>query len=427
MKTVSFYTLGCKVNTYDSTFMQEQFVKKGYSVVDFGVPSDIVVVNTCTVTGTADKKSRSMIRRAANFGRVIVAGCMAQKDSAKVLEMDGVSAVVGTDDRGRIAQIADGIMGGQTAIDLTHDIALCSFEEMSVSTSGERTRSVIKIQEGCNNFCSYCIIPYVRGRSRSKNLEDVVKEAGTLVKNGTKEIVLTGIHIASYKDDEYNLADVVLALDSLGVRIRLGSIETGIMNSGFVKRLSKAENLCSHFHLSLQSGSKTVLERMNRKYTPSEYLDFLKLLRDSFDMPAITTDIITGFPGETEQEFKETFEFTSEAEFSRLHVFPFSARKGTKAYDMTPKVSGSIAKQRAKELITFGDELELKFLNSLRGRTDEVLFEEPSKAFKELMEGYSTRYVRVAAKADENECKNVMLEDITGKVVKGRLCAEYEF
>lgn len=419
MKTVSFYTLGCKVNTYDSTYMQEQFVKNGYSVVDFGEPSDIVVVNTCTVTGTADKKSRSIIRRAANFGRVIVAGCMAQKDAEKVLGMDGVSAVVGTDDRGRIAEIADGVLEGQTAIDLTHDIASCSFEKMSVSTSGERTRSVIKIQEGCNNFCSYCIIPYVRGRSRSKRLEDVIKEADTLVKNGTKEIVLTGIHIASYKDDDDNLADVVLALDSLGVRIRLGSIETGIMNVDFVKRLSKAENLCPHFHLSLQSGSKTVLARMNRKYTPDEYLDFLKLLRDSLDMPAITTDIITGFPGETEQEFKETYEFTRIAEFSRLHVFPFSARKGTKAYDMTPKISGSIAKQRAKELIALGDELELKFLNSLLGKSDEVLFEEPSKAFEELMEGYSTRYVRVAAKAEENECKNVVLGCIKDKVMRG--------
>lgn len=399
--------------------MQEQFVKNGFRVVDFGVPSNIVVVNTCTVTGTADKKSRSMIRRAANFGNVIVAGCMAQKDAEKVLNMDGVSAVVGTDDRGRIAKIADGVLEGQTAIDLTHDIVSCSFEEMSVSTSGERTRSVIKIQEGCNNFCSYCIIPYVRGRSRSKKLEDIVKEADTLVKNGIKEIVLTGIHIASYKDDDNNLADVVLALDSLGVRIRLGSIETGILNDGFVKRLSKAENLCPHFHLSLQSGSKTVLERMNRKYTPDEYMDFLKLLRGSFNMPAITTDIITGFPGETEQEFQETYAFTETAEFSRLHVFPFSARKGTKAYDMTPKISGSVAKQRAKELISLGEELELKFLNSLKGRTEGVLFEEPSEAFKGLMEGYSTRYVRVAAEAEENECKKVVLGCIKDKVMRG--------
>lgn len=424
MKTVSFYTLGCKVNTYDSTFMQEQFVKNGYNVVDFGEPSDIVVVNTCTVTGTADKKSRSMIRRAANFGKVIVAGCMAQKDAEKVLGMDGVSAAVGTDDRGRIAEIADDALEGKTEIDLTHDIASCSFERMSVSTSGERTRSVIKIQEGCNNFCSYCIIPYVRGRSRSKKLDDVVKEAEVLVDNGTKEIVLTGIHIASYNDDGYNLADVVLAIDSLGIRLRLGSIETGIMNSDFVRRLSKAENLCPHFHLSLQSGSKTVLERMNRKYTPDEYLDFLKLLRDSFDMPAITTDIITGFPAETEQEFKETFEFTRKAEFSRLHVFPFSARKGTKAYDMTPKVPGDISKHRAKELISLGEKLEHKYLESLLGRTEEVLFEEPSKAFEGLMEGYSKRYVRVAAKAEENECKKVVLEDIKGKVIKGKLNAE---
>ena len=248
MKTVSFYTLGCKVNTYDSTFMQEQFEKSGYKTVPFGIPCDIVVINTCTVTATADKKSRAMIRRASKLGKVIAAGCMTQKDSGRILEIEGVDAAVGTDDRGRIVSVADDILSGREHVDAVHDIERCGFEKMSVTTPGERTRGTIKIQEGCNNFCSYCIIPYVRGRSRSKEFKDIISEAETLKNGGAKEIVLTGIHIASYSDAGQDLADVVLALDKLGVRIRLGSIETGILSESFVKRLAEAKNLCPHFH-----------------------------------------------------------------------------------------------------------------------------------------------------------------------------------
>ena len=407
MKTVSFYTLGCKVNTYDSTYMKEQFEKKGYRTVSFGKPSDIVVVNTCTVTGTADKKSRSMIRRAAKLGKVIVAGCMAQKDSKNVLDFEGVYAAVGTDDRKSIADIADEILLGKDSINNVRNIDKCGFEEMSVTTPGERTRGTIKIQEGCNNFCSYCIIPYVRGRSRSRKLNEIVKEAQTLASGGAKELVLTGIHIASYNDDGKDLADVVKELDGLDVRIRLGSLETGIIDEDFVKRLSYSENLCPHFHLSLQSGSKTVLKRMNRKYTPQEYLKMLELLRKHFDTPAITTDVITGFPGETIDEFRETAAFIEAAGFSRLHVFPFSAREGTKAYDMKPKVPIAAARERAKQLISIGDKLEQEYLNSLIGRTEEVLFEEESKVFPGLTEGYSKRYVRVAAMEEkENEVRS---------------------
>ncbi len=419
MKTVSFYTLGCKVNAYDSTYMREQFEKNGFIAVPFGKPSDIVVVNTCTVTVTADKKSRSMIRRATKLGKVIVAGCMAQKDSSKALEYDGVCAVVGTDGRSGIADIADEILLGKDNLNTVHNIDACGFEKMSVSTSGERTRGTIKIQEGCNNFCSYCIIPYVRGRSRSRKLSEIFKEAQTLTDGGAKEIVLTGIHIASYSDDGKDLADVVVALDSLNVRIRLGSLETGIIDEKFVKRLSKSVNLCPHFHLSLQSGSKTVLERMNRKYTPREYLKMLEMLRKHFDTPAITTDIITGFPGETEDEFEQTAKFVETARFSRLHVFPFSAREGTKAYDMKPKVPTVTARQRAKQLISIGEKLEHEYLSSLIGRTDEVLFEEESKVSPGLTEGYSKRYVRVAANVKENECAEVRLEEIKNGVMRG--------
>ena len=397
--------------------MKEQFEKKGYRTVSFGKQSDIVVVNTCTVTGTADKKSRSMIRRAAKLGKVIVAGCMAQKDSDKALSFDGVYAAIGTDGRKRIVDIADEILLGKEGINNVRDIDTCGFENISVTTSGERTRGTIKIQEGCNNFCSYCIIPYVRGRSRSRKLDEIVKEAQELAAGGAKELVLTGIHIASYNDEGKDLADVVKELDSLDVRIRLGSLETGIIDEDFVKRLSYSENLCPHFHLSLQSGSKTVLKRMNRKYTPQEYLNMLELLRKYFDTPAITTDIITGFPGETIDEFEETERFVKTAGFSRLHVFPFSAREGTKAYDMKPKVPIAAARERAKKLILIGEELEHEYLSSLIGRNDEVLFEEESEVFPGLTEGYSKRYVRVAANAKENECAQVRLEEIKDNVI----------
>lgn len=419
MKTASFYTLGCKVNTYDTTYMRELFANNGYEVVNFGEPSDIVVVNTCTVTGTADKKSRAFVRRASKIGKVIVAGCMAQKRAEQVLKMDGVDAVIGTDERSKIVSIANQVLSGATKINATHDIELCGFEQMQVFTSGNRTRGTIKIQEGCNDFCSYCIIPYVRGRSRSKQMSDIVAEASALSNGGAKEIVLTGIHIASYEDGDLGLADVVLALDKLGVRIRLGSIELGILGTDFIRKIASAKNLCPHFHLSLQSGSASVLTRMNRKYTPYEYLVFLALLRKNFDNPAITTDIITGFPGETQSEFDETMYFVKKANFARLHVFPFSVREGTKAYDMKPRIPTNVAKARANELIKQGEVLEHNYLESMQGKTDYVLFEEDSAVFKGLAEGYSTRYIRVAANAQIKECKLNVLGEIKTNIMRG--------
>jgi threonylcarbamoyladenosine tRNA methylthiotransferase MtaB len=421
LKKVSFYTLGCKVNTYDTTYMQELFLNDGFDVVDFGQPCDIVVVNTCTVTGTADKKSRAIVRRAAKNGKVIVAGCMAQKRAEQVLAMDGVNAVIGTDDRSKIVTVAKSILSGESNINATHDIGSCGFEQMQVKTSGNRTRSTIKIQEGCNCFCSYCIIPYVRGRSRSKKLNVIITEATAIANGGAKEIVLTGIHIASYEDGDYGLADVVSSLDKLNVRIRLGSIDLGVLGSEFVRKISTAKNLCPHFHLSLQSGSQSVLQRMNRNYTPEAFMAFVTLLRENFDKPAITTDIITGFPGETEEEFADTMSFAANAAFARIHVFPFSAREGTKAFDMIPKIPTNIARKRANELIALGETLESNYLMSMQGKTDNVLFEEESKVFKGLAEGYSSRYIRVAANAQINECKQVVLGDISNKTMQGEL------
>ncbi|MDD5017824.1 MAG: tRNA (N(6)-L-threonylcarbamoyladenosine(37)-C(2))-methylthiotransferase MtaB [Eubacteriales bacterium] len=418
---MAFYTLGCKVNAYDSAYMQELFLKNGYTPVGFGAPADIVVINTCTVTATADKKSRAAIRRAAAAGsKVIVAGCMAQKQAKELLEMDGVCAVVGTDDRAKIADVAERLLQGQVCIDMVHDIAGCAYEDMHVGTTGDKTRAIVKIQEGCDNFCSYCIIPYVRGRSRSRRMSGILDEAKTLADTGAKEIVLTGIHIASYADNGHLLGDVVCALDEIaGIRIRLGSIEPGVLGEDFIRQVSSAQSICPHFHLSLQSGSASVLKRMNRKYSPEEYMNFVNLLRLYFNRPAITTDIIAGFPGETPYEHNETMKFVEQAGFSRIHVFPFSAREGTKACNIFPKVPKRVAKERASALIRLGDEYEMKYINAMIGRKAQVLFEDASDAFKGCLEGYSERYIRVAAHAKSNELKTVTIARVCDKIAFG--------
>jgi len=419
LRRVSFYTLGCKVNSYDSAYMQSLFEQRGFDTVEFGQNADIVVINTCTVTAVADKKSRAAIRRAARAGKVIVAGCLAQKSAAALLEMDGVDAVVGTDERARIVDIAEQLLLGDDHIDATHTLAGCGYEPMSISSSGEKTRGIIKIQEGCNCFCSYCIIPYVRGRSRSRSFEDIIAEARTLAGAGVKELVLTGIHIASYNDKGRGLGEVITALDAVGPRIRLGSLEPGVLGEDFVRHAAASERFCPHFHLSLQSGSETVLKRMNRPYTPDEYAAFVELLRRYFDKPAVTTDVITGFPAETEAEHLETVDFVERIGFSRLHVFPYSAREGTKAYAMTPKVPRAEAKRRAGELIALGEKLEREYVSGLLGASASVLFEEESSEFPGYMEGYSERYVRVAARAERNELKTVILRNLSGMTAFG--------
>lgn len=417
MRKVSFYTLGCKVNAYDSAYMQSLFEQNGFETVAFEQDADIVVVNTCTVTAVADKKSRAAIRRAARTGHVIVVGCLAQRAADELLTIEGVSAVVGTDDRGRIVEVAQKLLSGETAIDLTHDLKGCGFEPMQLHTAGDRTRGVLKIQEGCDCFCSYCIIPYVRGRSRSRGFDDILAEAETMAQSGVKEIVLTGIHIASYRDEARGLGELIQALDHCGARLRLGSIEPGVLGEDFIDKAVSANNLCPHFHLSLQSGSASVLQRMNRPYTPGEYMDFVTLLRRRFDNPAITTDVITGFPAETDEEHRETMAFVEAAGFARVHVFPYSAREGTRAFAMKPRVAKMLSRERAAELIRLGEMLEDRYIRSLYGRQAQVLFEEPSTQFNGCMEGYSERYVRVAAKAQRNELKTVTLKKVHGKTV----------
>lgn len=418
MKKVSFCTLGCKVNAYDTAAMQALFLQHGYKAVDFGNKADIVVVNTCTVTAVADKKSRAAIRRAAAFGKVIVAGCLGQRSPDEVLSIEGVGAVLGTNERTRIVEAAEKLLEGGQGLKITQSLEGCGYEPLFAAGNIDRTRGILKIQEGCDCFCSYCIIPYVRGRSRSRSFNDVIREARLFAQSGIKEIVLTGIHITSYNDGGRLLGDLIKELGCLkDVRVRLGSLEPG--NMDFVDKAAEAGNFCPHFHLSLQSGCASVLSRMNRHYTPQDFIGYMNKLRDMFDMPAISTDIIAGFPAETEDEYKKTLEFVQMAEFSRLHVFPFSPREGTAAYNLQPRVSKSTAKRRALELIDLGKKLETKYIQSLIGTQAQVLFESPSEVFADCMEGYSERYIRVAAKAKINQLKKVTLLKHQGTAVYG--------
>lgn len=395
----AFYTLGCKVNQYDTEAMREILESAGYTIVEFDDDADVYIINTCTVTNIADKKSRQMIRKANKNAIVGVCGCLSQRNADEVLKIQGVNFVFGTQNRANILNYINIAMNSDSKLNFVDDIQNThKFEHLVIRNTGERTRAHIKICDGCNNYCSYCIIPYARGPERSRNAEDVISEAKTLAQNGVKEIVLTGIHISSYGSDLKNI-NLIGLLEKLNLvdgieRIRLGSIEQKLITEEFCIRAGAIEKLCPHFHVSLQSGSSSVLKRMNRKYTADEYAYKIELLRKYFDRPAITTDIITGFPAETEQEHAETLEFVKRIGFARVHVFPYSERSGTKAAEMTPVVPSQIRKSRAAEIISAAQETEKTYVRSLLGLQQSVLIEENGV-------GYTERYVRALAKGDE--------------------------
>ena len=334
MPTVAFHTLGCKVNQYDSQAMLELFLQSGYTQVPFDAAADVYVVNTCTVTGTGDKKSMQAVRRALKqnpASDVIICGCLAQRDGEKLLE-SGARLVVGVSDRARIVEMyEDAVRRGVRACTVSGDILRIPFESLSISGFSERTRAALKIQEGCDRYCSYCIIPYVRGGIRSRPLEEIREEERRMADAGFRELVLTGIHLTSYGRDlkDASLADAVLACRAPGIaRVRLGSLEPVVVTEDFARALREVPEICPQFHLALQSGSDTVLKRMRRRYTAEEFRQSAAILREAFPGCALTTDVICGFPGETDAEFAETADFCREIAFSRMHVFPFSARTG---------------------------------------------------------------------------------------------------
>lgn len=431
MTSAAFYTLGCKVNQYETEAIEELFKGQGYEIKDFEEPADIYVINTCSVTAMSDRKSRQIIRRAKKLNPdavIIVTGCYAQTAPDDVLKIEGVNLVIGTNEKSRIPQEAARLTS-EIKKNQVHDIShIHHFEEMKVSGYRGMTRAYIKIQEGCNQFCSYCIIPYARGPIRSREPEEIIKEANRLAHDGFTEIILVGIHIASYGLDlkTTDLADIIIRVNNIeGIkRIRLSSIEPMTLNRQFTERISKADKLCPHFHLSLQSGCDETLRRMNRRYTTEQYSDIVKGLRENFPQVAITTDVMTGFPGETDAEFKKTEEFVRSMEFADIHIFKYSQRPGTPAAEMENQVTPEKKEQRSKVLAKIRKQSMDKFHQAMLGQTELVLFEQPSARYKGYFEGKTANYVTVLVKTEEDlsfKYRNVRLKEAVDEGIKGEI------
>ncbi|WP_058485399.1 tRNA (N(6)-L-threonylcarbamoyladenosine(37)-C(2))-methylthiotransferase MtaB [Defluviitalea phaphyphila] len=411
MSKVAFYTLGCKVNQYETEAMIELFENDNYEVVSFDEYADVYVINTCTVTNLGDKKSRQMIRRAKKINPdsiIAVVGCYVQTAPKEVEAIEGVNIIIGTDNRSRIIELIHEYEKKHKKINIVNDIMnVKQFEELGVNKLEGKTRAYLKIQEGCNQYCSYCIIPYARGPIRSRKPENIVKEVKTLVDNGFKEIVLTGIHIASYGkdlDEDINLLKIIKMVHTIDglKRIRLSSIEPSIITEEFVKEIKILPKICPHFHLSLQSGCDATLKRMNRKYNSTQYRKSVELLKQNIPNVAITTDIIVGFPGETEEEFNQSYKFVKEIGFSQIHVFKYSPRKGTPAAKMSNQIASNIKDERSHKMITLGEKMQREFLLKQLGKNLEVLFENKVENKQNFYEGYSTNYLKVLAFSEEN-------------------------
>ncbi len=429
MKKVAFYTLGCKVNQYETEAMSELFKGAGYSLVSYDSIADIYVINTCTVTGMSDRKSRQIIRRAKKANPdafVIVVGCYSQVSPDEVLKIDGVNLVLGTKDRKDIVRLYE---ENQTSskLSVVEDIMSChDFDELSLSAFSSRTRAYIKVQEGCNQFCSYCKIPYARGPIRSRDFDEVIKESERLAASGFTEITYVGIHIASYGLDNggKDLADLLCAANKIDKirRIRLSSIEPMTLNRAFIEKISGCDKLCHHFHLSLQSGCDETLLRMNRKYSTDDYYGIVRGLREAFPDVAITTDIMVGFPGETDEEFEATCRFAEKVAFSGAHIFQYSPREGTPAAGFDGQVDPQVKDARSKKISAICHRTKMEFMDKFIGKTLEVLFEEPASGG--YFEGKTDNYMSVLVKTDENlsgEYRNVFLSEIKNGAFIGEI------
>ena len=408
-KIVSIFTLGCKVNQYETQAMRELFENKGYNVIFDGEIADIYIINTCTVTNIGDKKSRQFIRRANrnNPDAIIAAvGCYAQMSPQEVLSIDGVNIIIGTNDRNKIVDIVEKCKPNEKINSVDDIMKVKQFEEMSVKNIMGKTRAFLKIQEGCNQYCSYCIIPYARGPIRSRSKPEIIGEIKNLVDKGFKEVVLTGIHVASYGKDlnsDETLIDILKEVNNIeGLkRVRLSSLEPTIFTDEFLRELSQLNKICHHFHLSLQSGCNSVLKRMNRRYTTEQYRDIVNKIREIYPKIALTTDIIVGFPGETEEEFNITYNFVKEIGFSEIHVFKYSPRKGTPAAGYKNQVDGLTKRYRSERLIELGKQLKRDYYIMFIGKNKEVLFEMLSGKITGYIEGYTDNYLKVLAPSDD--------------------------
>ncbi|WP_339230382.1 tRNA (N(6)-L-threonylcarbamoyladenosine(37)-C(2))-methylthiotransferase MtaB [Aeribacillus sp. FSL K6-2833] len=423
MPTVAFHTLGCKVNHYETEAIWQLFKEAGYERRDFEAIADVYVINTCTVTNTGDKKSRQVIRRAIrkNPDSVIcVTGCYAQTAPAEVMAIPGVDIVVGTQDRKKMLDYIEQFKKERQPINgVTNIMKARVFEEMDVPSFTDRTRASLKIQEGCNNFCTFCIIPWARGLMRSRDPKEVIKQAQKLVDAGYKEIVLTGIHTGGYGEDlkDYNFAQLLRDIDSevKGLkRFRISSIEASQITDEVIEVLKTSDKIVRHLHIPLQSGSNSVLKRMRRKYTTEFYAERLKRLREALPGLAVTSDVIVGFPGETEEEFMETYNFVKEHRYSELHVFPYSKRTGTPAARMENQVDEDIKNERVHRLIALSDQLAKEYASKFEGQVLEVIPEEPYKEAPDSgkYEGYTDNYLKVVFPATK---------EMVGKIVKVKL------
>lgn len=422
MKKAALHNLGCKVNAYETEAMQHLLEEAGYEIVPFTQKADVYVINTCSVTNMADRKSRQMLHKAKKNNPdsiVVAAGCYVQTSEKEVLNDLSVDIVIGNDRKHDLVRLLE-----EYSLDSVNDTVddindgKHDFEELFIDQTKEHTRAFIKVQDGCNQFCSYCIIPYARGRVRSRRFENVIAEVERLAANGFKEVVLTGIHLSSYGvdfEEATGLLELIQAVNAVkGIeRIRLGSLEPKIVTEHFASELSKLDKICPHFHLSLQSGCDETLKRMNRKYTTKEYERGCELLRKYFVHPAITTDVIVGFPGETEEEFEQTKAYLEHIHFYEMHIFKYSKRKGTRAAVMPDQIDEQIKAARSEKLIALGHDMSKEFRKFYIGKNEEVLFEEKAViGDKECFVGYTKEYVKVAKKTDEN---------LENQIVSGRI------
>lgn len=419
-KTVSFYTLGCKVNQYETNAMEQQFIKNNYEIVENTQKADIYVINTCTVTNMAERKSRQMLRRVKEINPsavLVVCGCYAQVAKNELEQIPEIDIILGINEKNEIVQIVENYMEKMAEQDKRSQKAEIDdvskqkeFLDFGDVTYTEKNRAVVKVQDGCNMFCSYCIIPYARGRIRSRKIESVVSEIKKIAKEEIKEVVITGIHVASYGKDFDNentskkirLIDLLEAINKIdGIdRIRLSSLEPTIVDEEFATRLSKLDKICGHFHLSLQSGCDETLKRMNRKYTTQIYRDAVATLRKYYPEASFTTDVIVGFPGETDEEFAKTYEFLKEIDFYRLHVFKYSPRRGTVAEKMPNQIDGNKKEERSNKLIEISNNAENKHNRNYIGKTVKVLFEEFEDGF---FKGHTTNYMMVKVAGEEEQ------------------------
>ena len=419
---VAFATLGCRVNVYESEAMMEKFIREGYEVVDFSEVADVYVINTCSVTNMGDKKSRQMISRGRrqNPDAVIAAvGCYSQIAPNEVSSIEGIDVVLGSRNKGEVVYWVNKAKDeGKMQVQVSEVLRNKEFEDLRIEEYQDKTRAFLKIQDGCNRFCAYCLIPYTRGAVCSKDPRKVIEEVKVLAENGFKEIILSGIHIASYGvelDQKITLIDIIEKIETIdGIeRVRIGSIDPTFFTEEVVERITKFKKLCPHFHLSLQSASNGTLKRMNRRYNIEEYESIVNILRGKIKDVSLTTDIIVGFPGETEEEFNETYNILSKIKLSKMHIFKYSPRKGTRAADMENQIDGNVKEERSKKLIKLDLRNEKEFIEKYIETEIPVLFEQKVKNEQDLYEGYTHNYIKVIVCSKE--------KNLIGKIIKVKI------